>query len=323
MPHPAPLPSSLPAMFSYGQARAVGASPRRLRALDLARPFRGMRAPAEKPPEPEDFEPGAIDRALQRALMWRVNEYECVRHPSSFYTGQTALGIHGLPFMQSEDAPLHVGVLLPARAPRMQGIRGTAFSPWLASVEVVEGVPVTRPTSTWALLAHEFGERRLTLLADAIIRIPRGPGGLREPHKQLASLKELHLAAMAPHRRHREKLLRALERARVGSMSVLESEFRLAGEDAGLPEPDLDVEIRDSHGQLVGIADIVYRKQRVIVEVEGDHHRTSQEQWNRDLAKHAAYAELGWEVVRVTAASVRHSDVGVNRVREALIRQSR
>ena len=55
----------------------------------------------------------------------------------------------------------------------------------------------------------------------------------------------------------------------------------------------------------IGITEFVYRRQRVVVEVEGDHHRTSRAQWNRDIDKYAAYAAEGWEVVRLTSRHVR------------------
>ena len=72
-----------------------------------------------------------------------------------------------------------------------------------------------------------------------------------------------------------------------------------------MPPADLDVEIRDASGRLLGISEFAYRERRVVVEIEGDHHRTSRAQWNRDLDKYAAYAAAGWEVVRVTSHHLR------------------
>ena len=60
-----------------------------------------------------------------------------------------------------------------------------------------------------------------------------------------------------------------------GGMSPLETDVRLDAAAAGLPEPLLDAEIRDERGCLVGVADAAYRAERVLVEVEGDHHRVS------------------------------------------------
>jgi hypothetical protein len=67
----------------------------------------------------------------------------------------------------------------------------------------------------------------------------------------------------------------------------------------------LDAEIRDASGRLLGIADALYKRYAVIVEIEGDHHRTSREQWLRDLQKHAAYAAAGYELVRLGARQIR------------------
>ena len=91
---------------------------------------------------------------------------------------------------------------------------------------------------------------------------------------------------------------------------------------AGLPEPELDVEIRDASGSLCGITEIVYRKYRTLVEIEGDHHRTDQQQWDRDIEKYAAYVAEGWEVVRLTSRHIRGSHPrAVAIVREVLKRR--
>jgi len=105
-------------------------------------------------------------------------------------------------------------------------------------------------------------------------------------------------------------------------MSPLETDTRLETRAAGLPESELDVEIRAAAGgRLLGISDMHYRAYRVLVEVEGDHHRTDPAQWARDIEKLAAYAAEGYETVRVTAAQVRtHPDKAVALIRAALIR---
>lgn len=322
MPRPTPLPDELGPAFSYAHARALGVSPARLRNDALEKPHRGVRLRTFADTHPHDDAPGAQDRRARRKLLHRIGAYECLRRPHAFYAGRTALGIFGLPFGLDAVSPLCVGVLSGARAPRGAGVRGVVLSPKLASVTRYDGLPVTSPASTWAMLAAELSERELTILGDAIVRIPRGRGGRREPARRLGMIEQLRAAATAPHRRHRTTLLRALERVRVGSMSVLESEHRLNAHAAGLPEPELDVEIRDDQGRLVGIADVVHRRQRVIVEVEGDQHRTSRVQWNRDLDKYAAFAALGWEVVRVTGEHIRRSGRDVALVRAALARRS-
>lgn len=322
MPKPAPLPAELGSAFTYAHARGLGVSRQRLRASDLTSPHRGARLSPFVDLEPDDDTPGAQDRRARRLLMHRLTGFAAVRRPHTFVTGRTALGVFSLPFAATADADLCIGVLAPSRRPRMKGIAAVSIAPALAAVVRFEGIPVTSPASTWALLAAELSERDLTILADAIVRIPRGPGGVPQPESRLATPEQLLASAMVPQRRGRAKLLRALERTRVGSMSVLESEYRLDAQSARLPEPELDVEIRDAAGRLVGIADVVYRAQRVIVEVEGDQHRLSRAQWDRDLEKHAAYTALGWQLVRLSSRHIRRSQRGVDLVRTALHRRS-
>ncbi|GEK86275.1 hypothetical protein GCM10007198_04050 [Microbacterium aerolatum] len=71
----------------------------------------------------------------------------------------------------------------------------------------------------------------------------------------------------------------------------------------------------------MGISEFVYREYRVVVEVEGDHHRTERTQWNRDIEKYHAYAEAGIEVVRLTSKHIRgRHPTAVEIVRAALHR---
>lgn len=45
----------------------------------------------------------------------------------------------------------------------------------------------------------------------------------------------------------------------------------------------------------------VFRAQRVIVEYEGDHHRTDRRQWQTDIARHRLLEALECRVIRITA----------------------
>lgn len=157
------------------------------------------------------------------------------------------------------------------------------------------------------------------IVGDAIVRIPRDRFGIPLPEACLATPEQLAAAIDAGPRRGVARLRAALEDISVGSMSPLETEYRLDAAADALPVPELDVEIRDGSGRLLGISEVVYRPWRVIVEVEGDHHRTSRRQWQRDLDKYAAYAAHGWEVVRVTSTHLR-SGSAMPLVRAALRR---
>jgi very-short-patch-repair endonuclease len=54
----------------------------------------------------------------------------------------------------------------------------------------------------------------------------------------------------------------------------------------------------------LGISEIAYPEFKVAVEYEGDHHRTSKKQWNRDIEKQRAYEAAGWVIVRLTSENL-------------------
>jgi hypothetical protein len=327
MPRPARiLPYALGASFSVEQAAQLGVTYGRLRAGDLERPFRGVRVrttaggdtSAGETVEPE---PLSIDRLSRQALLRRAHAYATVMPDEAFFAGRTAAVIHDLP-VGDGGGPLCVAVHAPLRGLRARGIRGIKVSPALASVRECSGLRATSPASTWAMLASELSVHELVIVGDAVVRVPRDAHGRHVPAAQLATIDQLRLAARAPWRRRRAELEEALGQIRVGSMSPLETDFRLSAIAGGLPEPELDVEIRDPAGRLLGISDAVYPLQRTIVEVEGDHHRTTRAQWNRDIEKYAQYSAQGWEVVRLTAAHIRGREArAAELVRAVLVRR--
>lgn len=304
LPHP--LPESLGDAFTHSAAIAAGVTPGRLRGRDLEHPFRGARL-LTVDAGPLDDGPLAIDRHRRERIIRRARAVAPLLSPHAAFAGTIAAAFWDAPLPDDldPDADLCVVTPHPHRAPRGRGLCGHELREHLFSVVNLGGLRVTSPASTWAMLAAEYSTRWLVITGDHLVRVPRSDGGLAQPVLQLTTPGVLSLATEAHGRRHRAALRTALGEVRVGSSSRLETEFRLDAAAAGLPEPELDVEIRDGRGRLLGIADAVYRRFGVIAEVEGDHHRTSRRQWNRDIDRIAAFTAEGWEVVRLTGARVR------------------
>lgn len=325
MPYPPrPLPPSLGPQFSSARAIAEGVTRRRLRARDLEAPFHGVRrlvTPRHADDLGLDQPPLALDRQIRAAVLRDALTFGQVMPSGSFFAGRTAAILHGLPADPLED--LEVAVMAPRRAPRGQGVRGRKIAEQFVTVSILRGLPVASPVSAWAMLGRDLTERELVILADAIVRVPRDDSGRRHPELSLATRDQLQAAVDASTGRPGSRRLRAaLPRVREGSASPLETDFRLDAEAGGLPRPDLDIEIRNHNGALIGISEIVYPRLRVVVEIEGDHHRTSRQQWNRDIDKYRAYAAEGWEVVRLTSAHIRgRRPSAVQIVREILLRR--
>jgi len=293
----------------------------RLRAKDLDRPFYGVRArPSEPTAEDGQDEPLTSWQVAREDEKARARAFATSMRPHMFFAGRTAAVLQGAPI--DPGSRIVVGVFAPARAPRAAGVQGIKVASNLAFVHTYEHLRVTSPASTWAMLGAQLSTRELVTVGDWAVRIPRDMRGRAQPDGQLATVEQLERAVHAGRRVGIARLRDALSMIRVGSASPLETEFRLDAAFAGLPEPGLDVEIRDAAGTLLGITELVYADQRVAVEIEGDHHRRSRAQWERDIDKYAAYAAEGWEVVRLTSKHIRGSrPTAVAIVRAALVRR--
>lgn len=86
---------------------------------------------------------------------------------------------------------------------------------------------------------------------------------------------------------------------RAGAESRPETLLRLLLLHAGLPEPEVNRDIRAQNGAFLGRADLAYPAFKVIVEYDGDHHRTSVRQYDADLSRFDRFLAAGWIVIRV------------------------
>lgn len=102
------------------------------------------------------------------------------------------------------------------------------------------------------------------------------------------------------------------------SASVPESRTRLVLQTSGLPVPLTQHRIQDERGLFVGRVDLAWPDFKVIVEYEGQQHLTNSDQWESDIHRYEELRRLGWEVIRVTAATLRNPIALVLRVESAL-----
>lgn len=289
--------------FSLREARTLGVEPARLSRRELVAPFRGARVPAELA---DDF----VARCT--AL--------CARLPDAVLSHATAARLLGLPEVggaagrgahpSSEDAPpaangqppapdappeLHVTVAPPARAPRIAGVRAHVRRISAREVRFSRGLPVTSAARTWSDLAATSSVRQLVMLGDAVI------GG----HAPLASRDDLRAALPAAGVRGARRARRAIELVNERSESPQESLLRVILADAGLPEPDVNIDLRAPDGRFLARPDLRFRRERVILEYEGDHHRTDPRQWRRDLTRTTTLQQHGELVLRIGAEHLR------------------
>ena len=105
----------------------------------------------------------------------------------------------------------------------------------------------------------------------------------------------------------RSRIEAALPELNDRSDSPPESTLRYRFLLAGLPRPEVNVDIFDSSGDFLARPDLLFRRYLMVIDYEGDHHRTDRAQWRKDLARVPRLEAEGWHSTRVSADDLRDS----------------
>ena len=246
----------------------------------------------------------------------RARAYDLKLHDGAFFSHGTAAVLHGfwLPRRVQEDPLLDVGVFPPIRAPRDRGVRGRSLTFHAQRVVSTRGLPVLGATETWCRLAEVLDHDELVVAGDGLVQ-----HGVPDPPAVLAELREL---TAAPQRRRRSRLLAALVDVRPGARSPQETLLRLLLVHSGLPEPTMNHRIVAPDGQFLAEGDLVHLRERLVLEFEGDVHRTDVRVWRKDIVRRERLNDFGWWTIRLTADDVHvRPDETVARVRRELARR--
>jgi hypothetical protein len=222
----------------------------------------------------------------------RCRAYLPVMHPRALFSHATAAQLYGLPLpARLDSSTLHVTTIHPLRAPKGRGITGHAVVREPQRLQRL-GLPVPSPVEVWTQLAETLSTDELVLVGDAVTR-RKGP---------LADVVDLRAAVEDAHgRRGVTRLREAVALVRARTDSPMETVLRLAIVRAGLPEPLVNYAIVGRDGRTIAHGDLVFARARVVVEYDGDHHRTSKRQYDIDIDRLWAIESLGWRVVRINS----------------------
>ena len=276
---PAPLPPALATgAFSVAEAARLGVSSDRLAASDLQRPFRGVRAREPLP------------AALAYAPLLR---------PGDRFSHTTSLYLLDAPLPTARERDVHVTLRTSQRAPalgppRTRGVFGHTSS--VGGILMHGGLPLSDPVTAFLESASILSVDDLVAVGDSLVLDPRvlDPALLRP----LTTVDALRSAAAASHGRGVVRARAAAALVREGVESPKETVLRLLLVRAGIPEPVCGYELR-SAGRRIGWFDLAWPQFRVIAEYDGDDHRTKKAQYEKDIRRYDAAADLDWRVVRV------------------------
>ncbi len=225
--------------------------------------------------------------------------------PGSVACWGTAARLWGLPlpaWAQGEQR-VHLARVNSSVVPRRFGVVGHRLQLSCDEISDCSGIPLTSPSRTWLDLAALLDIDELVAVGDALVCCHSRPFGPAKPAllnlDELAAIVRKHSGA-----RGIRKARVALGLIRVGADSAPETYLRLAALRVGLPEPELNVAIRDDRGNEVAWPDLAFRAFQVAVQYDGGHH-LSVEQQAFDARRDNETAKAGWISIRVSRAMVR------------------
>ncbi|MFC7626024.1 DUF559 domain-containing protein [Microlunatus sp. GCM10028923] len=194
--------------------------------------------------------------------------------------GVTALWLHGV----------EIGEPLPVRLATATELRRRTTGLRLARLDTLPPARhrIALPIPAWTAACAELSLADAVAAADRLIRLERATGSAL-----------IEAAAVATGRGCRTAR-RSAALARRNVASPRESRLRLMLIMAGLPEPRCNVAVGDDQRRIAEV-DLYYEEYRVVVEYEGEQHRTDGWQWSADIERYEALIAAGYAVVRVTA----------------------
>ncbi|MBU3995802.1 MAG: DUF559 domain-containing protein [Actinobacteria bacterium] len=271
------LPPELGSTFTVADALTRGVTRRQLDRPGLVRVFHGVRA-----------REGTEADSLPRAFAPRLRTGECFSHV-------TALTLLGCPVRGGES--LHVCVAAPHARNRTRGVIGhrhtAGFIPHFAS----GGLPVVPPLLALQQSASLLELKELIVAMDHLV--------LARPYREpTLSVEEIAAVIERSSARGVRQLRRALELARVGAESRMETLTRLLLAAYGLDTFFvLQQEVFDQVG-FIGRFDLVDEDRKLIIEYDGEQHRLDRVQYLKDDERLERARAAGYRVIRLRVEDV-------------------
>lgn len=239
---------------------------------------------------------------------------EALRTPQLMVSHLSAAALHGLPVVRSRRSLVHF---------TRDGRGGTrrAGNRWVHVADLpeqfrvtVNGIDLTSVARTLIDLGRTESVETTVAAADAALRM-----GLTDPAEIGVALLESQWHPGIPRAR------RALRLVDGRAESAGESLLRIGMAGRELPDPELQVEIRDEDGRFVARTDLALLAYGILIEFDGrtkytDLLRPGQDVTDVVLAekrREERLTELGWLVIRVTWDELADPAKLVDRIRRA------
>ncbi|CAN5366872.1 hypothetical protein BH11ACT5_BH11ACT5_03540 [soil metagenome] len=227
-----------------------------------------------------------------------------------FFSHTTAALLIGAPLSweMELDPRVHVSVAEPASSPHAHGIIGHRLAIRPEDVITTRGLRHTSAARTWCDLAGILSLDDLVAVGDAFIHH-------RSPFTSIAEIDAL--LAQSTRSRGIRQAREALGLLSDRPESRQESRLRLIVLRGGLPEPEINHALVDTDTGKQVRPDFRFRKYKLILEYQGDYHRTKS-QWRKDMTRRSRLEAHGWYVMELNADDLDDPAELVARIRQVL-----
>lgn len=275
--------------FTREQARARGITDRQLRGAGYRQLLHGV----------------YVSSAASAVPLLRTRAALLVHPPGAVATHFSAARVRGAPVPAHSFE--HVTVARAEDRRQRHGLRCHVAALALADIKVVNGLRVSSAHRMFLELASGLGLVDLVVVGDWLVR------------NEFVTCESLVGYCATTHERYAAHARRAASYVRARVDSPMETRLRMLLVLAGLPEPEVNVEVRDSHGVVVLRLDLSYPSIHLAVEYDGRQHLESVAQWERDVERRDELSAGPWRLVTVTSRGIyKEPERTVDRVWRAL-----
>ncbi|MEV7607774.1 DUF559 domain-containing protein [Paenarthrobacter sp. NPDC089322] len=242
-----------------------------------------------------------VSQGIYRPADWKFDLASAARalsaaSPGAWISHVTAARLHGLylPSWLADSNELHLSKPRKLPSVRRRGVIGHTVLVHDSEIEFTQAMWMSTRSRTWLDLARRLPLNDLVCIGDQLIRVPRPQlEGRDAPFTTIEALR-----TMVEGHKNLQGVTRAreaLELMRVGADSAPESLLRLAMLDAGIAEPELQVQLR-VNDPFSPSADLGFRERRLAIQYDGGHH-LEEEQVHSDRRRNKAFVSAGWTVL--------------------------
>lgn len=211
-----------------------------------------------------------------------------------------------LPRRLTHPSPIHITTPRDVPRPRRRDITSHHSDLTPEECRALWGLRITSPARTFVDMAALLSHPDLVAMGDVV---------LRDHHVTKDDLREV--ALRRGRYAGRGRAVKAIDWLDAGAESPRESHLRVLLRTARLPLPEVNGVIVSAQGQFLARGDLVFRRERVVVEYDGEVH-APMAQRAKDAARRARLREHGWIIVEVVGSDLHHPELVLARVRSAL-----